>query len=334
MTRQVIRRLIGLGLVLFGMTLIVFVVSHLVPADPAAAAAGVYGGKEQVEAIRTAMGLDRSLLEQYLRYIGGLAHGDLGQSIMSNAPVATELKRYLPASLELALAALLLYLPLGLGLGVMAGARPGGWLDAGTRAFAVLGVSVPVFWLALIMQFFLYGKLGLFPATGRIDTGIGLPPTVTGFFTIDALLSGRFDAFGSTVRHLAMPAMTLAAANLAIIARMTRSAMLEVLGQDYVRTARAKGLGDATVLFRHALRNALIPIVTVVALQTAALIAWQFLVESIFSWPGIGSYAVQAITNLDFNVIIGVALFGSVLYVVVNFVADMLYLVLDPRIRY
>jgi peptide/nickel transport system permease protein len=334
MTRYFVRRLIGLFFVLIGMSLVTFTTSHLVPADPAAAAAGLHGGKEQIETIRREMGLDRPLPEQYLRYMAGVARGDLGRSIMNNSSVTNELKLYLPASLELALAALALYIPLGLFLGVVSGTRPGGWVDAATRAFAILGVSVPVFWLALMMQFFLYGKLGWFPATGRIGSEFGPPPLVSGLFTIDTLLAGRWDSFKSVLHHLAMPAMALAAANLAIITRMTRSSMLEVLHQDYIRTARAKGLAERLMLSRHALRNALIPVVTVIALQMAALIAWQFLVETIFSWPGIGSFAVRAIVALDFNVIMGVTLFGSVLYVLVNFLADVTYMALDPRIRY
>ncbi len=334
MAHYFLRRLVGLVFVLIGMSLVAFVTSHLVPADPAAAAAGLHGGKEQVEAIRREMGLDRPLYEQYARYMGGLLRGDLGRSMINNTAVADDLKRLLPASLELALAALALYIPLGLFLGVVSGTRAGGWVDAATRGCAILGVSVPVFWLALMMQFFLYGKLEWFPATGRIGSEFGPPPQVTGLFTLDSLLDSRWATFKSSLRHLAMPAMALAAANLAIITRMTRSSMLEVLHQDYIRTARAKGLGERLVMSRHALRNALIPVVTVIALQMAALIAWQFLVETIFSWPGIGSFAVRAITTLDFNVIMGVTLFGSVLYVMMNFLADIAYLVLDPRIRY
>jgi peptide/nickel transport system permease protein len=334
MTRYVVHRLIGLVFVLIGMSVATFVISHLVPADPAAAAAGLHGGREQVEAIRKEMGLDRPLPEQYLRYVGGLLRGDLGRSIMNNTSVTDELRRYLPASFELAVAALALYIPLGLVLGVISGTRPGGWVDAATRAFAILGVSVPVFWLSLMMQFFLYGQLEWFPATGRIGSEFGPPPQVTGLYTIDSILAGRWDSLRSSLHHLAMPAMALAAANLAIITRMTRSSVMEVLHQDYIRTARSKGLGERVVLSRHALKNALIPVVTIVALQMAALIAWQFLVETIFSWPGVGSFAVRAIVALDFNVIMGVTLFGSALYVMMNFLADMTYVALDPRIRY
>jgi peptide/nickel transport system permease protein len=280
------------------------------------------------------MGLDRPLHEQYLIYVGGVLRGDLGRSIMNNSSVADDLRRFLPASLELALTALLLFVPLGLVFGVITGTRAGGWVDAATRGLAIIGVSVPVFWLALMMQVFLYGQLGWFPATGRIGTEFGPPPNVTGFFTLDTLLAGRPDAFVSALRHLAMPAHALAAGNLAMLTRMTRSSVLEVLHQDYIRTARAKGLDERALLRRHALRNALIPVVTLLAIQMAGLIAWQFLVETIFSWPGVGSYAVKAITTLDFNVIMGITLFGSVLYVTLNLLADLSYLVLDPRIRY
>ena len=193
---------------------------------------------------------------------------------------------------------------------------------------------MPVFWLGLIAQLVFYGLLGWLPATGRISSTFGPPQPVTGFFTIDALLAGNAAAFADAVRHLILPAVVLALGNLTVITRMTRSSVLEVLSQDFVRTARAKGLHERTVITRHVLRNAMLPVATVVAIQMGALIAWQFLVETIFSWPGIGSWAVNSITTLDFNAVMAVTLFGSVLYVALNFAADISYLVFDPRIRY
>lgn len=329
-----VRRLVSLVFVLFGMSLMTFTISHVIPADPAAAAAGLHGTELEIQTIRERMGLDRPLHEQYLVYMSHLLQGDLGRSIRNNIPVRDELLQKLPASTELAAVAILLYLPAGIILGVIAAQNAGRVTDALVRVLALLGMSVPVFWLAIIMQIIFYGRLALFPATGRISTLYGPPPQVTGFFTIDALLAGESGAFLSALHHLALPAIVLALGNLAVVTRMTRSSVLEVLSQDYVRTARGKGLRETTILFRHVLKNAMIPVVTVVALQMAGLIAWQFLVEIIFGWPGIGTWAVSAIMRLDFQVIMGVTLFGAALYVTLNFLADVAYILLDPRIQY
>lgn len=329
-----VRRLVSLIFVLFGMSLMTFTISHVIPADPAAAAAGLHGTELEIQTIRERMGLDRPLHEQYLVYMSHLLQGDLGRSIRNNIPVRDELLQKLPASTELAAVAILLYLPAGIILGVIAAQNAGRVTDALVRVLALLGMSVPVFWLAIIMQIIFYGRLALFPATGRISTLYGPPLQVTGFFTIDALLAGESGAFLSALHHLALPAIVLALGNLAVVTRMTRSSVLEVLSQDYVRTARGKGLRETTILFRHVLKNAMIPVVTVVALQMAGLIAWQFLVEIIFGWPGIGTWAVSAIMRLDFQVIMGVTLFGAALYVTLNFLADVAYILLDPRIQY
>ncbi len=312
-----------------------FTISHVIPADPAAAAAGFNATAEQIAQYRREMGLDRPLYEQYLRYMTGLVfHFDLGRSILNQRPVRDDIAAFLPASIELALASLALCVPLGITLGVFTAVRAGRLVDAATRAFTVLGVSMPVFIVALLLQLVFYKELRWFPSGGRLADAVESPPVVTGLLLVDSLLSGNWPAFVSALHHLALPAATLAVANLAVITRMTRSSMLEVLTAEYVRTARAKGLSAPRVLFHHALRNAMIPVVTVVGLQTAALIAYVFLVEHIFSWPGIGSYAVRAILGLDFQPIMGIALLFSLIYVVVNFLVDLAYLVLDPRIQY
>jgi peptide/nickel transport system permease protein len=316
------------------MSLITFTISRVIPADPAAAAAGLYGSAEQIETIRKNMGLDKPLWQQYLTYMENLVlRGDLGRSISSNSSVRDDLFRYLPASLELALFAVLLFLPTGIVLGVLSARKAGGWVDATTRGFAILGMSLPIFWLGIMMQIVFFGWLDILPATGRISSYLGPPPHVTGFYTVDSLLAGNLPMFGDAVWHMILPGLALALGSLAVVTRMTRSSVLEVLGHDYVRTARSKGLRDNMILFRHVLRNSMIPIVTIVALQMAGLIAWQFLVETIFSWPGIGSWAVQSILTLDFQVIMAVTLFGAILYVGLNFVADVIYIWLDPRIR-
>lgn len=335
MKTLIIHRVISLLFVLLGMSLLTFTISHIIPADPAAAAAGLHGTELEVQTIRERMGLDKPLPEQYLIYMRNLVlHGDLGRSIRNNVPVRDELLRFLPASVELAAFAVTLFLPTGIVLGILAARSAGRMGDAITRVFAILGMSIPVFWLAIIVQIIFYGRLDLFPATGRISTLFGPPPRVTGLFTIDTLLAGEFEAFLSVMHHMFLPGVVLALGNLAVVTRMTRSSVLDVLSQDFVRTARSKGLSETSVLFSHVLRNAMIPVVTVVAFQMAGLIAWQFLVEIIFGWPGIGTWAVSAVMRLDFQVIMGVTLFGSTLYVMLNFLADVIYIILDPRIRY
>lgn len=334
MIHHLVRRSISLLFVLVGMSLLTFVISHMVPADPAAAAAGLNAGPEQIAQLRHEMGLDQALPVQYLQYMARIAHADLGSSILNHRPVVEDLKTYLPASLELAVVSLLIYIPLGIVLGVIAASRAGGIWDVITRLFAVLGVSMPVFWVALLLQLFFYRDLRWLPSGGRIDVDVAAPIGPTGFYLIDSLLGLDGRAFVSSLQHLALPALTLAIANIALVLRMTRSSVLEVLHADFVRTARAKGLAERVVLGRHALRPALVPVITVIGLQIASLIAYVFLVEVVYSWPGIGTYAVRAIVGLDFEPIMGITLVFSIVYVVVNFVVDMLYVVLDPRIRY
>lgn len=320
--------------VLLGMSILTFVISHIVPADPAAAAAGLNAGPEQIQALRHEMGLDLPLPLQYLQYMSRTLHADLGSSILNHRPVVEDLKTYLPASLELAVTSLVIYIPLGLVLGILAASRAGGVWDVVTRLFSILGVSMPVFWVALLLQLFFYRDLRWLPSGGRIDVDLAAPLGPTGFYLIDSLLLLDGRAFISSVQHLALPAITLAIANIALVVRMTRSSVMEVLQADYIRTARAKGLGERLVLGRHALKPALVPVITVIGLQVASLIAYVFLVEVVYSWPGIGTYAVRAIVGLDFEPIMGITLVFSVIYVLVNFAVDMLYMVLDPRIRY
>jgi peptide/nickel transport system permease protein len=328
-----VRRTLSLVLVLIGVSIITFTISHVIPGNPAAAAAGANASPEQIAAVNRRLGLDKPLPEQYAIYLKRLLHGDFGESIVSAGPVSADFTARLPSSAELAIAAILLYIPLGIALGILSARAPGRWTDVSSRVFAVLGVSVPVFWLALVAQLLFSGHWHWLPSTGRLGSGTAPPPHVTGFFTIDAVLAGKWGTLRDALRHLVMPAVVLAVTNLAVLARMTRSSMLEVLGQDYIRTARAKGLSETRLLTRHALKNALIPVVTVIAVQMAGLIAWQFLVEYVYSWPGIGSWAVAGITNSDFNVVMMVALFGAALYVFLNFLADVAYIVLDPRLR-
>jgi peptide/nickel transport system permease protein len=329
-----IRRLISLVFVLIGMSLLTFVISHMIPADPARAVAGPNASGEAIENIRKRMGLDRPLHEQYFAYLRRLLQGDLGESIEGYRPVRDEVRRRVPASLELALFSLLISVPTGLLLGVISSLRPGGVMDAIVRAMATLGMSIPIFVTALLAQLILYARLGWLPAAGRIDAGIGPPMTITGLYLLDSLLTGNGPAFASALKYIIAPALTLAVGGLGGLTRITRSSMLEVLHQDYIRTARAKGLRERRVLVRHALKSAMVPIVTVIGLQLASLMAWVFLVELVFAWPGIGRFAVHAILTLDFNAVMGVTLVFSLVYVLINFGVDMVYVLFDPRIQY
>jgi peptide/nickel transport system permease protein len=335
MALYLLRRLLSLGFVLFGMSVLTFTISHVIPADPAAAAAGFSATAEQIQQYRRELGLDRPLHEQYLRYISGIVlHFDLGRSILNQRPVLDDILTFLPASIELAVASLVLCVPLGIAMGTFTAVRAGRLSDAVIRAFAILGVSMPVFIVALLLQLVFYKELRWFPSGGQLGDAVARPTVITGFLLLDSVLARNWTALASALRHLTLPAVTLAVANLAVITRMTRSSVLEVLSADYVRTARAKGLAGRRVLIHHALRNAMIPVVTIIGLQVAALIAYVFLVEYIFSWPGIGSYAVRAILGLDFQPIMSITLLFSLLYVTVNFLVDLSYLLLDPRIKY
>jgi peptide/nickel transport system permease protein len=335
MGRYLLRRILALIIVLWGMSLITFSISHLIPVDPAAAAAGIEGSPEVVERIRKEMGLDRPLYEQYLRYMGNIVlKGDLGYSILNKRPVLRDIFTFLPASIELAIFSLVICTFLGIMLGIFTATRAGGFTDALVRIFAVGGVAMPVFWLALLMQLVFYGILGWLPDGERLGWQFEAPPAVTHLFLIDSLLAGQGSVFLDALKHLILPGFTLALANIAIIMRMTRSSLLEVLHQDYIKAARARGLSHLRVLIRHAMKNALIPVVTIIGLQLGYLIAWVFLVEIIFSWPGIGSYMVRSIINLDFPAVMGCTIFTSVIFVVINLCVDIVYVILDPRITY
>lgn len=331
--RLVVRRLIFLVFVLIGLSLVTFTLSHIVPSDPARMIAGPRASPTAVEKIRQDYGLDRPLHEQYLRYMAGVVRFDFGESLSSRRPVNEDLKRYLPATVELTLYAMLFAVTAGIPLGVVSAVKRNTWIDAVTRSVSVLGISIPSFWLGLMLQFFLFAQLGLLPDGQRLPIGVKEPPTITSLYTIDALLSGQFGLFVTALKHLLMPAFVLGFASLAIVTRMVRSGMLEVLGQDYIRTARAKGLQPHTVILRHALKNALLPAVTVIGLQFGLLMGGAVLVEIIFSWPGIGRYAFQAIQNFDYNAVISVTLVIGAAYVFVNLIVDILYILLDPRIR-
>ncbi len=333
--RYILRRVLLTIPLLFGVTLIAFVISHAVPADPVTANLGqkAMSDPEIVAAFRAEWGLDRPVHEQYLIYLGNLLQGDLGRSIKSRRPVLEDLRAFLPATIELATASVFLGMVMGVAFGLVSALRRNTWLDHGVRVLSLLGVSVPVFWLALLALFVFYARLGWTAGPGRIDVGLTPPPRVTGLLTVDAVLAGDGAVLRNVLAHLLLPALVLASYTTGLIARITRSAMLEVLGQDYIRTARAKGLSPTTVALRHALRNALLPVITVIGFSYGNLLAGTVLTESIFAWPGIGQYAYRASTSLDFPAIMGVSMLIALIFILTNLVVDVLYFILDPRLR-
>jgi peptide/nickel transport system permease protein len=328
----VVRRLGALVLVMLGMSLLMFVVSHALPGDPArVAAGGVEATAETVRIAREQLGLDRPLAVQYALYLGRLVQGDLGRSVVTRRRIADDLREFFPATLELTGAAVAFAAAAGVPLGILSAVRRGRLSDHLSRLAFLFGISMPVFWLGLVAILLFYVVLGLLPAGGRIDYLLTPPPAVTGFYTIDSLLAGDGERFASSLRHLVLPALVLSSVSLAFIARMTRSCLLEVLAEDYVRTARAKGIREAVIVYKHALRNGAAPILVTIGLQLGTLMGGAVLTETIFAWPGIGTYAVSAVENQDYPALMGFAVTFSFLYALLNVIVDVLTFRLDPR---
>ena len=334
MAAYALRRLALIPPLLIGVSLLLFILTHLIPADPAKLIAGEHAGPEQVAAVRHAFGLDRPLPEQYLIYIEKLARGNLGISMLTNAPVLGDLLQYFPATIELTAAAMLLTVVLGVPLGILSAVRAGSPIDLAAQVLSVSGLSFPIFFFGILLQLIFVRSLGWFPLSGRLAITAVPPHHITGLYVVDSLLTGNLGDLASAVRHLALPSLTLALTSLAPTVRITRSTMLEALSQDYIRTAWAKGLMSTRVFVHHGLRNALIPVVTVLGLYTSGLLGGVFLVELIFDWPGVGLYSVNAITAFDYSAIMGTSLLLTVTFVLVNLGVDLLYAVIDPRIRY
>ncbi len=333
--RYILRRLMLLIPLLIGVTLLAFIISNAVPADPVTANLGqkAMSDPKIVAAFRAEWGLDRPPAEQYLVYLQNLLSGDLGRSIKSRRAVAEDLASYLPATIELATTAILFGVTVGVALGLLSALRRNTWIDHTARVISLFGVSTPVFWLALVALYIFYARLGWVAGPGRLDAGLAPPPHVTGLYTVDSLLAGDWRTFSNAVSHLILPAMVLASYTTGLITRVTRSSMLEVLGMDFIRTARAKGLADNKIVVRHALRNALIPLITVIGFSYGNLLAGTVLTEAIFAWPGIGQYAYRASTSLDFPAIMGVSLLIALIFILINLIVDVLYFVVDPRLR-
>ena len=327
------RRLLGLIPVLLGISILVFLFLHLIPGDPAVVLLGERATPQQVEALREKLGLNEPLPTQYMLFLRNLLTGDLGTSHFNLLPIRDQLASRWPATFELALSAMLFAVIVGVPLGILAAVRKNSLWDNASTIFSLIGVSMPVFWLGLLLIYFFAVNLQWLPPSGRISIeGGNAFKAISGFFLLDALLQRR--AFGDVLSHLILPALALGTIPLAILMRITRSAMLEVLSQDYVRTARAKGLAERIVIFRHALKNALLPVVTIIGLQFGTLLGGAILTETIFSWPGIGSWIYEGILNRDYPVVQGGVVFVALVFVIVNLLVDLSYALLDPRIQY
>ena len=333
--RFIVRRLVGAVFLLIGVTVVTFSLTNLVPSNPVLAALGEFGASdpEAVKAYRERTGLDDPLPVQYLTYVQNVVQGDLGTSRSTARPVLEELREYAPASIELALVAGFLALVVGVFAGTLAASFHDRAIDQVIRVVSLLGVSMPTFWLALVAFYLFSYKLGVFPGGDRLDPGMLAPPQVTGMYTVDAVLAGQWNVAWSALTHLLLPALVLAAYAVSLLTRFTRSAVLDVLGNDFVRTARAKGLSETQIASRHVLRAALVPIITVAGVMFGVLLSGTVFVESIFGFPGLGQYAYVSATSLDLPAIMGISLFVAILYVTINFVVDLLYGVIDPRIR-
>lgn len=326
------KRLFHLSLIMFGVSVLVFLMLRMIPGDPVRLLLGEFASPEELVRLRSQMGLDQPYLVQYGIYLKNILQGDLGNSLRNGAPVASEIGVRLPATLELAVAAMLIASVLGIAAGVVSAARQYSVFDYGSMFMALVGVSMPIFWLGLMLIYLLSVMFPIMPMMGRIGMG-NEPEVVTGLMLVDTLLCGELGDFLDALHHLVLPSFTLATIPMAIIARITRSAMLEVLNKDYVRTARAKGMSEAVVTLRHALRNAFLPIVTVLGLNLGLLLGGAVLTETIFSWPGLGRYVVDSLMARDYAAVQGCILIFAALMAGINLVVDLVYVLLDPRIR-
>lgn len=347
--RYILRRLISVLPTLIGVTLVIFLFQRLIPGDPAVAMLGEHATQENVERIREQFGLNRPAFldrdalangdlagffdSQYIRYFGRLLKFDLGNSIHRRIPVAETLGERFPATLELAILSLFISLLIGIPAGIISAARRNTGLDGVTMVGSLIGVSMPIFWLG-IMEIMLFSVfLKWLPSGGRLSTGIEIK-SITNLLLLDSFLTGNFTGFVDALKHIAMPAIALATIPTAIITRMTRSSMLDVLQEDYIRTAAAKGLAEGVVLFRHALKNAFLPVITIIGIQAGTLLAGAVLTETIFSWPGIGKWVYDSILGRDYPIVQGVTLLIAIIFLLVNLLVDLSYALLDPRISY
>ncbi|UFJ40770.1 ABC transporter permease [Brevibacillus humidisoli] len=336
MLRFIVRRLLLGLIVLAGVSMITFFIARVIPSEPAARWVGAHATAEQIAAARVELGLDQPLYIQYIDYMQGLVTGDWGQSIRTHQPVLDELLTFLPSSLELIFAGMLIAILLGIPLGVISAIRKESWIDHLSRGFSIGGVSIPTFWLALILQLLFFQALGILPLGERVSTEVSLLNPIeeqTGFYLLDALLQGNTVFFTDALLHLILPAITMAAYPLGLITRMIRSSMVEVMGEEYMRVHQAYGIPRRKRIYLYALKNALAPTVTSLGLTFAYALTTTFLIEAVFSWPGLGMYASQAILSSDYPAIMGITMLVTASYILVNLLVDIVVVLLDPRIK-
>jgi peptide/nickel transport system permease protein len=332
--RKLIARRIALMIfVLWGIITITFIVARVIPADPIGSILGPQAPPELVEKLRKEWGLDKPLYQQYFDYIINVLHGDFGKSIKTNRPVLEDLKQFFPATIELATFSLIIAVLIGVPLGILSALKKDSTIDYLSRMFALTGVSTPVFWLGLVLLYLFYYKIQIFPEPGRLSVGVQPPDPITGMILLDSLLRGKFDVFLDALKHIILPSIVLGFYNSAYIMRITRASVLEVISQEYVRMAVAKGLRRRKVILKHVFRNAMIPIVTVIGITYGSLLEGAVLTETIFAWPGLGRYATQAFLSLDYNAVVGATFLIALVYSLVNLVVDVLYIYIDPRTR-
>jgi peptide/nickel transport system permease protein len=335
MLRYIVRRVLAIPLLILGVATLAFVLGHSIKGDPLASLLSErqMGNADVVAAVKARWGLDKSLPEQYFFYIKNLLQGDFGTSFRTKRPVFEDITERLPATLELVVAAMIIGSFVGIMLGMLAAYYRKRWIDDISRLYALLGSSMPVFWTGLITLFIFSVKLRILPGPGRLDAGTEAPQFVTGMFTLDAVIAGNFAKFMEAAYHLILPACILGWAVMGIISRIVRASMLDVLNQEYILTARAKGAREPRVVINHALRNVMIPTLTIIGFSFAYLITGAVLTETIFAWPGVGSYAVASARSLDYPAIIGVTIVGSAAFLITNLITDISYAIANPKIR-
>lgn len=334
MISYTIKRLLWIIPILLAVTLVLFSLSRIVPGDPVATALGPSATEEAVSKLKEAWGMDKPIYYQYIDYVKGLVTGDLGFSVYTGRPVASAVQDYFASTLELAIVSFLLALFFGVSSGAVVATYKDTIVDHLVRPLSIFGASMPVFWVGILILFVFYHILGIIPVGGRIGPQIDFKPTITGMYLFDSIITGNWKALFSFLHHIIGPAFCLSLSPLAIISRQTRSSLLEILGKDYIRTARAKGLKERVVISRHALKNSLIPIITISGIQFGYLISRSVVAEVIFSWPGLGRYAIKAIKNMDLQPVLGFTLLITVFYIMVNLIVDVLYAYVNPKIRY
>ncbi|GCF95344.1 peptide ABC transporter permease [Enterococcus florum] len=336
MARFLLRRFVFVCFLVIGISFLVFMISHLVPSDPIASNMSTHAmsDPEAVAAYRARWGLDKPLIQQYFIYLGNLVRGDLGISIRTGNPVLSDLKQFFPATLELSIIAMIIAVIFGIAFGILSAVYRNKPVDYLVRTISISGVSIPNFWFALVMLLLFYSNWHLFPGGGRINSRMTAPTGGTGLYVLDGILQGDWSLVNDALSHLILPALVLGFFTMGLISRQTRSNLLEVTSLDYIRTAKAKGLSQGRIIMRHALGNALIPVITVMGMGFSNLLGGMVFVEKIFSWPGIGQYAYLSATTLDFPAICGVSLLIAMINVLLNLLIDILYGVIDPRVRY